>query len=144
MPLVIALQVSRRVWRPIGGVTEATGQLGEFVLVRRQRMGLKMVEDLEAMLDGPKEGVGRRQFRVLIGRDMPPVSQALERAQRVGPADPRVACPVQELEGLDDKLDLADASIAQLDVAIGLLIPPDLRIDPIFHGPDLRDGAVVE
>src|SRR3972149_1545423 len=142
--MIIAPQICGGVLRPIHRVAEATRQLRKLVLISGQCMSLQMMEDLESMLNRSKEDIGLRQRGMLLAGQVPSLRKALKGTERIGLSNPDVTHPIQDLERLRDKLDLAYTAVAQLDMTKAFSAKRDVRIDPILDGADLRDGAVVD
>ena len=98
-----------------------------------QRMGLLVRDHLQPVLDAAQELVSRRQFVKRPKGDPVAGGQDLQRVQRRTHPQFRVAAAGNELLRLREKLDLADAAAADLDVmafdrdlalaAIGLHLP---------------------
>ena len=68
------------------------------------------------MLDAAKPVIGRAENGRVLGRDMASSRQGIERVTGPLAAQFAVAPAVDELVGLGEELDLANASAAQLDV----------------------------
>src|SRR5207249_2246834 len=103
------------------------------------RMGLECVEELEPVLDGPQEDVGVGQCARLLPGEVATLGQPVEGTQAVPLLEPRVLGPVEELEGLEVELDLADPAGAQLDVALLAPARPERAVDPRLDRADLAD-----
>ena len=98
------------------GIAEEGAERRQALVVARQGMGLLVLGHLQAMLDGPEKAVGVDH---LLGDPVGDPSRAGERAQRVagsGLAQGWDAAAPDELLGLGEELDLADAAAAELDV----------------------------
>src|SRR3990172_12795411 len=115
--VIIAPQIRGGVLRQIHRVAEATRQPRKLVLIRGQCMSLQMMEDLEPMLNRSKEDVGLRQRGMLLAGQVPSLRKALKGTERIGLANPDATRPIQDLERLRDKLNLAYTPVAQLDMA---------------------------
>ena len=99
----------------------------------RQRMGLLVGDHLQPMLDPAQEFVGRGQFFKRLEGDPVAARQHLQRLQRRPHPQFRMPAAGDQLLGLGEELDLADAAAADLDVvafdrdlalaAIGLHLP---------------------
>ena len=95
---------------------EKSGKLGKCLALRRQRMRLLIRHHLQTMLDAAQEIVRRRQF--VAGRVVDPAAGG----ERAGvatverPRRPGCRPPSNELLGLHEELDLADAAAAELDI----------------------------
>jgi hypothetical protein len=128
------------------GVTEETREPIELDPGRRQRVGLFVRDHLQAMLDFAQEQVGA--FEIVVRRSVDPAAfrQRPQRHQRLAAAQLRVTAAGDELLGLDEEFDLADAAAAELDVvaldrdlamaAIGLDLP--------LHLVDIAERGEIE
>jgi hypothetical protein len=92
------------------------GQPAQLERDRGEGVYLELVQDLQAVLDGPQmhERVG--QHASALGSQVSSLGQPEDRLEAVAFTEPRIVAPVQELERLNQELDLADATPAQLDV----------------------------
>jgi hypothetical protein len=79
-------------------------------------VGLELVEDLQSMLDGPEEDQRFPEKASERLGQIAALGQAEDGAQAVPLAQPGVITGIEELEGLHEELDLADAPHPQLDV----------------------------
>ena len=85
--------------------------------MRRQRMGLLVGDHLQAMLDGAQEPVGAHQDRRARRSSIqPPSASASQGRERLAAAQLRMAAAGDELLGLDEEFDFANAAAAELDV----------------------------
>ena len=98
------------------GKAEKARETVERFAVGRQRMGLLVGDHLQPVLDAAQEIVGRRQIVARGGVDPAAVGERGERRERVAAAQFGVAAAGDELLGLDEELDLANAAAAELDV----------------------------
>jgi hypothetical protein len=107
------------------------------------RVGLRVVEVLQAMLDAAQEVVGRGQLAHRFGGKEAIVGQQLQHLQGRLDLQRRIAAAADQLEHLGNELDFADAAGTELDV-VGLVLLrhflADLRVQ-LAHGVD---GAEVE
>ena len=111
-----------------------------------QRMGLLVRDHLQPVLDAAQELIGRRQFVTGLKGDPVAGGQDLQRVQRRAHPQFRMAAAGNELLRLREKLDLADAAAADLDVmafdrdlalaAIGLHLP--------LHVVDIGERGKIE
>ncbi len=135
----------RREGVPIGVAHEA-GERRELLRGRGQRMGLLVGDHLQAMLDGAQEHVRAFEIVAGVGVDPAPAREPFERCKRLAAAQRRVTAAGDQLLGLHEELDLADAAAAELDVvafdrdfaaaAIGLNLP--------LHLVDVAEGDEIE
>ena len=109
--------------------------------VFRQGVRLELVEDLQSMLDGPEEDQRLAEKASERLRQVAALGQAEDGAQAVPLAQPGIVARVEELEGLHEELDLADAAHPQLDVtaldALGAEGPVDLGLHAAHRGHDV-------
>ncbi len=111
-------------------------------LVRRHRVHLLLLDQLQAMLHVAEEPVRSRE-RVGVGLvDVAGAPELLERDERRRRADGVVVAPVHELQQLHRELDVADAAAAPLDLAVAQLLARDLALGPRLHRP--HGAQVVE
>ena len=115
-------------------------------LVSRQGVGLAVVDHLQAMLDGAQKTIGFDQFFGVGRRD---VAGGGERAQGLaGAAQPErgIAAAEDELLGLGEELDFADAAAPQLDVVAQHLdrAAAAMGIDLALDRMDVVDGREIE
>ena len=96
------------------------------------------------MLHGPEEHVGPREDVVFLVREQPFLGKQVQRLERVPFPKRAVAARIDELERLDHELDLADAAVPQLHVAVGPALLLHVLVDLLLHVADLGDGAVIE
>ena len=114
--------------------------------LRRQRVGLLVGHHLQAMLDAAQEIIGRGEFVARLAADPFLRRQCVERGDRIAAAQFGMAAAGNELLGLHEKLDLADAAAAELDI-----VPFDrdlamaaIGVDLPLHFVDVGDGREVE
>ena len=114
-------------------IAEEAGKTLDRLGVVGQRMGLLVGDHLQAMLDPAQEFVGRGQFVARLEGDPVAGGEHIQRLQRRPHPQFRMAAAGDQLLGLGEELDLADAAAADLDVvafdrdlalaAIGLHLP---------------------
>ncbi len=105
-----------------GGPVGKAGEAGEGVelgRIGRQALGLLVAHHLEPVLDGAQEGVGCSEFVARLLRDPAIVVEARQHRDGGAPAQDRAPSAEDELLGLHEELDLADAAAAELDVVTG-------------------------
>jgi hypothetical protein len=105
-------------------------------------VGLPFRVHLHAVLRPAQEGIGAAQCLAVRRRQHADLSQGGERALRRPVAHLRDASAVQELQGLGDQLDVANAAGADLEAERGGAAPLRL-LDLFLHGFDCSDAAVV-
>src|SRR5438309_4913079 len=89
------------------------------------------------MLDAPKKPIPFVQFHDFIARKKVQLMQGAQRFQHARFLQEGVARPVNELKGLHDKFDLANAAGAKLDVAAEILPSHDIALDASLDAGDL-------
>ncbi len=112
-----------------------------------QRVGLQLVEQLQPVLDGAQMHERVRERAPELGRQVAALGQAEQGLERVPLAQPRVVAAVEQLQGLHDELDLADAAAPELDVAGAPVAGPaagQLAVDLTLHPADRRDHGRVD
>ena len=115
-------------------------------IVGGNTVGLLVVDHLDAMFDTAQEMIGPRKILHRLGRHAPDVVQSLVRHQRRGDAHARVAPAEDQLLGLGEELDLADAAAADRDVVAVdrhlavALVGVDLALDRM----DVLDGGEIQ
>src|ERR1700694_5224192 len=87
--------------------------------VGRQRMGLLVRDHLQPMLDAAEEIISRFKIAPRVISDPAALGESGERRQGAAAAQLRVAAAGDELLGLNEEFDLADAAAAELDVVAG-------------------------
>ena len=119
------------------------GQPRPACIVRRQRVGLRVPEHLQPVLDAPQELVAVAEF---AHRRVPEQLGSLEtrqdRQQRRA-LQPRVAATADQLQRLGHELDLANAARAELDVFLQLSSHHFPR-DHLLHFPQGLEHAEVQ
>ena len=96
--------------------TEKARELAECRAIGRQGVGLLIGHHLQAMLDAAQKIVSRGERVARLGIDPAAVGQRRKRGDRLAAAQLAVAAAGDELLGLGEELDLADAAAAELDV----------------------------
>ena len=111
--------------------------------IRRQHMGLRIAQHLDAVLQHAQEPVGIGQRVARCGIDMPGLHQRPQGRQQPAFAQRRLAPAADQLEGLRQEFDLADAARAALDV-VGQFLARHFRGDRRLHRAQPVERAVVE
>src|SRR5262245_45990438 len=99
----------------LGKAAEPRGAI-EFPLLGGNDVGLLVFHPLQPVLDAAEEEIGGTQFTRGIRRDPASLGEAIERLD--GPPRPKlgVTAAGDELLGLGEELDVADAPAPELDV----------------------------
>jgi hypothetical protein len=119
------------------GKTETARKPAERIGVFRDGMGLLFRFDLEPVFDSPQKTVGIFEDAHFLVRQKLEVRQDRQHFKGACVLEKSVARAVQQLEGLDDKLDLADSSRTQLHVALNVFVANDVAFDPPLNAADL-------
>ena len=81
---------------------------------------------------------------MLFGLDQPLAAQDIEGPEGVFFAQGGVFPCIDKLQGLDEKLDLPDASPSQLEVALPFALSGQAAVDLLLHHLDVLDHGIVE
>ncbi len=132
---------------PNGGVEPAQVALAEqgcdasaFAVAFGQFVGLMIADHLDAMFQRAQGSIGLGQFGGHLEVHVARGGQGVQRVDRAGAAQTRVATAQDQLLGLDVEFDLADPAMAQFQVrALGLhalidLVHMDLALDRVDVG----------
>ena len=127
-------------------VAAELGEAGQRRLLERQPLGLLVLNHLQPVLDPAQEHVRPAEIVDRLGADPFVGVKALERVEGARPAHLRTAAAEDELLGLDEELDLADAAAAELDVVSGNDDPLVAAhgVDLALHRMDVGDRSIVE
>ena len=146
MALHIAEMLEQRLSERRRRKSAEAGEGVERVALARQALRLLVIDHLETMLDRPQEDIGGAEIGDGFDADPAIGLERVQHEQRLLAAQMRTPPAVNELLGLDEKLDLADAAAAELDVMAfdsdGLMAL--MGMDLSLHGMDIGDGGVVE
>ena len=114
--------------------------------IGRQRMGLLVGHHLQTVLDAAQEIVSRRQLVARRGVDPAVGREHGKRGDGAAAAQFVVAAAGDELLGLHEELDLANAAAAELDIVTfdRDLAVAAIGVDLPLHFVDVGDGRVVE
>ena len=122
--------------------------LGDELAVARglgQRMGLRIVEILEPMLEATQEDICGGELRYGGLGELPARAERGQHLERGARAQARIAPAADQLEALRDELDLANAARPELDVAGEVAardLLPDLRME-LAHRVDRPEIEVL-
>ena len=123
-----------------------TGEALQPFAIGRQRVGLIVGHHLQAMLDGAQEFVGGVEIGAGIAADPAALRERGQRRQRFAAAQLGMAAAGDELLGLREELDLADAAAAELDVVAfdrDILVAA-IGVDLALHRLDVGHRGEVE
>jgi len=111
-----------------------------------KRVRLLVGQHLQAMLDPAQEFISRRQGVARRGIDPAAGGERGKRGDRLAAAQVGISPAGDELLGLHEKLDLADAAAAELDVVAfdGDFAMAAVGVDLLLHGVNIGDRGVIE
>ena len=118
---------------------EPSSQRGQFDPIRRQRVLLPVVHQLQRVLDGPQEDVAVGQSSVLVGVQHARIGQPDQSVERVGRADVTMLRAMHQLQGLHEKLDVADRTAAELHLTPLAPTTTQVRFNSSLGLPHRRD-----
>src|SRR5437899_5952568 len=82
------------------------------------------------MLNTPEKPICLVERQHFIARKKIQLTKTAQRFERARFLQERMACPVDKLKCLHDKLDFANATTAEFDVAFKLVMSDDVALDP--------------
>ena len=128
------------------GEAEEAREAFDALALGRQRLRLLVVDHLQPVLDRAQEAIGRLHVVARVVVDPAVLGQLVERGERVAVAQMRIAAAGDQLLGLREELDLADAAAAELDV---VALDRDLAVAAIgvdlpLHRVHVGDRGEVE
>ena len=112
-------------------------------LVVRQHLRLTVRDRLQRMLGIAQEFIAFAQFGHCRGRQITLPLQGGQHTEQRTLLQAEIAPSVDQLKGLSDELDLADATGTQLDIRSHALAPHFL-LDQLLHGAQRLDGGEVQ
>ena len=127
-------------------VAEETREPLQPLAFGRQDLRLLVVDHLQPVFDHAQETIGRLHGVARVGLDPAIGDQLVEGGERVAIAQGKVAAAGDQLLGLGEELDLADAATADLDV---VALDRDLAVAAIgvdlpLHGLHVGDRGEIE
>lgn len=138
-----ALLRQRGIQRRPARIPQPSGEARAHQPILGQRIGLRIGQHLQAVLEPAQETVGHRQRRCRVGFHVPGLRQRLQRRQQVATAQRRLAAAADQLQRLRQELDLADAARPALDVA-GHVLARHFGGDHRLHRAQPVQRAVIE
>src|SRR5690606_13658762 len=114
-------------------IAEENAEAAETRRIFREKLRLLVIEHLQAMFKGAEEIVGVGQLPLDFGGNLARFAEFAKRRERCRGAQVRIAPALDQLLRLAEKLDLADAAAADLDI---VSLQRDFR--KAFEGMDLR------
>ena len=118
----------------------------EAFAIGRQRVGLVVGDHLQTVLDLAQEQIGRLEIGARLGADPAALGERGQRRQRLAAAQLRMPAAGDQLLGLHEELDLADAAAAELDVVAfdRDVVVAAIGVDLPLHRLDVGDRGEVE
>src|SRR5579863_398843 len=107
-------------------------------------MGLETRGDLQLVLDIAQEQIGRAEYLRARSRHIAARLQARQRFDSARCAQARIASAIDQRERLHDKLELADAAMAELDIAAHQLGRTQLILDLHLHRAQLANRVEIQ
>ena len=110
-------------------------------------VGLLVLHHLQAMFQHAQEAIGLGSSRAAASLTWPRARKRFERGKRGGGAQARIAPAQDQLLGLDEEFDLADAAAPELDVVAGdgdLAEWPSMGMDLPLDRMDVLDRGEIE
>ncbi len=129
----------RRSLERSAGKPENPRQAVPRLAIGRHRVNLRLLDELEAVLDGAQEAVGDGQRRRVRGRDVAGVGELGEGGQRGAKPQGRVAAAVHQLQQLHGELDVPDAPAAALELPVVEAPASDQRLGAGLHRAQLGE-----
>ena len=125
------------------GVAAEAGEAFQRLLSSGDRVRLRVVEHLQAVLDAAQKGVGGGEVVGGVAADEALQPQAPQHRHGARTAQHRPLAAEDQLLGLHEELDVADAAAAELDVvaADGDLAAALGRVDLALHRVNVSDGG---
>ena len=109
-----------------------------------QHVGLELVEDLQPVLHRAQVDEGVAEHASALRGEVPALGEPEDGAQRVPLSEPRIVAGVEQLKGLHEELDLADAAHAELHVLPRAAPGLERVVDRVLHAAHLADDGAVE
>ena len=107
-------------------------------------MNLRLLDELQPMLDGAKEPIRQGEGGRIAAVHVPGLGQLAESLQRGRLPDQRVGRSVHELQELHGEFDVAYAAAAALDLTLGEALARDDLLGAALHRPQLGEIVGVE
>ncbi len=127
-------------------VSHEGGHLFQALAVVGKRMGLLVVDHLQAVFGAPEEGIGVREVAPRRLGDMAQRGQRLKGLKRAAAAQFGLPAAPDQLLGLGEEFDLADAAPAQLDVVASHrdLAAAAMGVDLALDRMNVLDGGEIQ
>jgi len=107
-------------------------------------MSLEVFFHLQAVLDVAKEDIGLGKGARVGGREQFVLGKFFEARESLSALKEGLAAGMEELLGLDDEFDFANATTAKFDVAFEFAGSDDFGFDAVLHGDDFAQEVCIE
>src|SRR5262245_8903919 len=98
-------------------VTETTGQRAFLIFAFGNRVRVRLLDDLNLVFYLPEKAIRPAKLFAVARLNKLVLRKLRQRAQRIGLAYARFIAPIDQLHGLGEKFDFANAAVAKLDVS---------------------------
>ena len=98
-------------------------------------VSLAVEKNLEPVLDPPKKAIGVIHDASFIGGEATDLFELVNGQQGIGAADLGILAAVQQLQKLDHELDVANSTVARLDLEIGASRPRPCAVRSAASAP---------
>ena len=109
-----------------------------------QHVSLQRGDDLQLVFDVAQEEVGGCEFARTAGIEVAQCAETLERRERAGGAQARIAPAINQDERLHDEFQFANSTVTELDVAGDQVGRAQLALDLKLHRAQLAQRVEVE
>jgi hypothetical protein len=147
----VALHVAQMAEQRFGkavavGIAEEAGKPLDPLAVAGQRVDLLVGDHLQAVLECAQELIGRAELVARVGGNPIAGREHVKHLERLAAAQLRMAAAGNQLLGLHEEFDLADAATPELDVVAfhGDLAVTPICVDLALHAVDVGNGGEVE
>ncbi len=136
----------QRLFKSGAGIAAEPGEPVKVLVMGGQPLGLFIADHLDAVLDAAQEAIGFRQIDRSGLRNPAILAKRIEHRQRALAPQIGASSAVDELLGLDEELDLADAPTPDLHVMAkdGDGFMSFNRIDLPLHRMNIGNGSIIE
>ena len=127
-------------------VTAKPGEAPKDFWILRQTLRLLVGDHLQPVFDFAQEEIGRAQVRDRLARDPAFPAEFIQHVEGARATQARPLAAEDQLLGLHEKFDFADAAASQFHVVTGdrdLGMSPD-RVDLALHRGNVRDRGIIE
>src|SRR4051812_14751777 len=138
-PGVVIVERLQRRTVPGADVAHSYSNLGQLAAIVGQHVRFKIEHDLQPMLELTKQIVVVLQLPALVGRQRAGFFEPGDRIERVARTDFRDCAAVKELQELNHKFNIADATMAGFNITQVAAFAFGAVLDPAFERFDTRD-----